>query len=431
MKTLSTSLVALLLASACLQAESVKDREGAVRNDRAKLEQDERWNYNNVEKALEEGRAKGKPVMLVLRCVPCLACMGLDTGVLMSNDGLDTLLDKFVCVRLINCNALDLARFQFDYDLSFSVLFLNGDGTTYGRYGSWKHQKNSQESATQGLRKAMDAALAVHGGYPGNKEALKVKQPAPSPFKTPVEIPQLAERYKPQLDWEGKVAQSCVHCHMIGSALQAYHRKQKQPLPEELIFPFPEPETVGLTLASEEVATVTAVAAGSAAAQAGLQVGDAITEISGAPVLSIADLSWALHRSPSAGQLQVKVQRGGQQLPLSVQLAAGWRTKSQVTLRAAIWPERGMALGGLRVEPSDTPGLGLSVTHVGQYGIHATAKKHGFKPGDVLLEFGEITTRMTEGELLGRLLTTKMMGDVVPVKIQRGAETHTLKLPMQ
>jgi serine protease Do len=429
MRVLALTLTLALTSS--LPAEAVKDREGAVRKDREKLQSDARWNYNNVEAAFTDAKSGGKPVMLVLRCVPCLACMGMDSGVLMAEQDLTALLDQFVCVRLINCNALDMARFQFDYDLSFSVLFLNGDGTTYGRYGSWKHQKNSQETALAGLKKAMTAALAVHTAYPGNKASLTSKQPVPQPVKTPVELPTLAERYKPELDWEGKVVQSCVHCHMIGHALQTWHRQQGKPLPEQLIYPFPEPEVLGLTMASEEIGQVESVAAGSIAAEAGLQQGDSITAVAAAPILSIADLSWALHQSADAGSLALTVKRGGKDQALTLTLPTGWRRNSRVTDRATIWPERGMALGGMRLEPCDAPGLGLKIIGVGQYGLHATAKKNGFQVGDLLQQFGGLTDRTSEGKLIGHLLQNKRLGEVVPVKVLRGDKTVELKLPMQ
>src|SRR5678815_2094315 len=130
------------LALAGTSAETVKDREGAVRADRAKMENDSHWIYNDWRKGFEEAKATGKPLMVVLRCVPCMSCMGIDAGVLTEPE-LAPLLDKFVRVRVINANALDLSRFQFDYDLSFSTLFFNGDGTVYGRFGSWTHQKLS------------------------------------------------------------------------------------------------------------------------------------------------------------------------------------------------------------------------------------------------------------------------------------------------
>jgi len=52
-------------------------------------------------------------------------------------------MDKFVCVRLVQANAMDLALFQFDYDLTFVVFFMNADKTIYGRYGSRSDRKNA------------------------------------------------------------------------------------------------------------------------------------------------------------------------------------------------------------------------------------------------------------------------------------------------
>jgi serine protease Do len=422
-------IVGLLVSPAF--AEAVKDREGAVRQDRSKHEQSERWKYNDTAAGFAEAKSSGKPVMVVLRCVPCLACMGIDTGVLTEGADLKPLLDQFVCVRVINANALDLAKFQFDYDLSYSVLFFNADGTVYGRYGSWKHQKNSQETAMEGFKQALNATLKLHAGYPGNKAVLQGKQPVEVPFSAPTEIPALAERYKATLDWEGKVAQSCVHCHMLGSALQTWYRKERKPMPERLIYPFPEPETIGLTLASESIAEVAVVADQSIADGAGLKVGDHLTSVNGQPLISIADLSWALHVTEDIGEMSFDVQRAGAALTLSAKLPAQWRWKSDVTRRAAVWPERGMVLGGLRLERHDGPGLGLRVLGVGQYGMHAMAKKSGFQQGDVLISMGDLSSRITEGELLGTLLSKHQGGDLVKVVIQRGDVRKELTLPMQ
>src|SRR5262245_32739981 len=89
------------------EAATVKDREGAVRGDKAKMENDARWIYGDVEKGFAEARKTGKPLLVVLRCVPCLSCVGLDAEVL-TQASLQSLLDQFVCVRVINTNALDL-----------------------------------------------------------------------------------------------------------------------------------------------------------------------------------------------------------------------------------------------------------------------------------------------------------------------------------
>src|SRR5688572_20144201 len=200
--------ILLIAALACLPVfgDTVKDREGAVRKDKAEMENDKRWIYNDWRKGFEVAAKEKKPLLVVLRCVPCLACAGIDASVLTEPE-LSPLLDKFVCVRVINANDLDLSIFQFDYDLSFSALFFNADKTIYGRFGSWTHQKHSQDKNVAGFKAALEAALELHRGYPGNKALLAGKQGVDSPFKTTLEIPELAKKYKRTLDWEGKVVQ--------------------------------------------------------------------------------------------------------------------------------------------------------------------------------------------------------------------------------
>src|SRR5262245_23073888 len=128
-------------------------------------------------------------------------------------------MDKFVSVRLVQGNALDLELFQFDYDLTFAVFFLNADKTIYGRFGSRSSQKDAaREISMEGFRKAMEAALELHRNYPANKAALADKRGAKPQFKVPEEYPSLRGKYKPTLDYEGKVVQSCMHCHQVRDA---------------------------------------------------------------------------------------------------------------------------------------------------------------------------------------------------------------------
>lgn len=431
----------LLLAPSAAFAETVADREGAVRQDKAAHENDARWIYNDYERGFAEAKKQNKPLLVVLRCVPCKACMGIDAQVVLAESDLGPLLDQFVCVRVINANALDLARFQFDFDLSFSTLFFNGDGTVYGRYGSWKHQRDSQDQTTASFRRAMEAALKIHAAYPGNKDTLAGKQPVAMPFKSPTEIPGLSGKYRAELDWGGKVVASCIHCHQISDAIRTSLREQNKPMPEEWVFPFPPPETVGLTLDPETVATVKAVAPGSSAAQAGLRAGDQFLAVAKAPLISAADLSWTLHRSPSAGQLSATIERAGKSSEVALSLPEGWRRKADISERHAIWPMRGMALGGLRLE--DLPDaerqqqglagnvMALRVTFVGQYGMHATAKGVGFQKGDIIIELDGSKERATESEAIGRLMLNHQRGEKVAFTVLRGKNKSALQLPMQ
>ncbi len=439
----SKALLLLLLAAAAgalpSWGETVKDREGAVRNDRAALEKNARWLYNDWRAALAEGKKSGKPVLVVLRCVPCIACSGIDAQVLLEETELKPVMDQFVCVRVINANDLDLSLFQFDYDLSFSVLFFNGDGTLYGRYSSWTHQKNAQDKTTAAFRAAMEGALALHRGYPDNRSSLAGKLGPKSAFKTPIDIPTPSGKYKVELDWSGKVVPSCVHCHQIGDALRLSHRNRKEAMPQELIYPWPAPEAIGLTLAADRAARVESVAAGSIAAGAGFQSGDDLVSLEGQPLLSVADVSWVLHRAGSE-TLRAEVMRAGERRALTLEFPAGWRSKVDISRRAGTWGFRAMALGGLQLEALtedlraarglQSGDLGLLVKHAGEYGKHAAAKKAGFQKGDVIVTLDGISGRLSESELIGRLLE-RPAGDKVKAVVLRGETRSELMLPVQ
>lgn len=443
LSVLGVALVALAtLAASTARAEAVKDREGAVRQDKAAMEKNARWIYNDWKAGLAEGTKTGKPVLMILRCVPCLACMGIDAQVLLEDAEIKPVMDQFVCVRVINANALDLSLFQFDYDLSFSALFFNADGTLYGRYGSWMHQKDAQNKATAGFKKAMEGALALHRGYPANRASLAGKLgPAPS-FKLPVDIPTLSGKYKVELDWNGKVVPSCVHCHQIGDALRLNHRNRKEAIPEDLVYPWPNPETIGLALAADQPARVEAVAPDSTASVAGFAPGDDLVSLDGQPLLSVADVSWVLHRAgPGTRTLTAVVRRGGAQRELTLELPSGWKSKSDISRRVGTWGFRGMALGGLQLEdlpaadreaqglkPND---LALRIKHAGEYGKHAAAKKAGFLKGDVIVGLEGVSGRVTEGELIGRVLRDHQAGEQIRATVLRNGARLELRLPVQ
>ncbi|MEO6245498.1 MAG: Trx7/PDZ domain-containing (seleno)protein [Opitutaceae bacterium] len=433
-------VLGVCFATSIIHAAAVKDREGAVRGDKAAMENDARWIYNDVDRGFAEAKKTGKPLLVVLRCVPCLSCVGLDAQVL-TDPALAPLLDQFVCVRLINANTIDLARFQFDYDLSFSTLFFNADGAIYGRYGSWVHQKDPDARETVGYRRALEGALALHRGYPANRAVLEGKQGGSTPFRTPVEIPELAKKYGRELNWGGNVVQSCVHCHQVGEAFRTFAREQGEPVPLERIYPMPAAETIGLSLAPDQAATITAVEPDSIAARAGFRAGDVFVSFADQPLISIADFCWVLHRAPESGALPGVVRRGSERVALTVTLPAGWRMKSDISGRVGTWSMRAMALGGLSLTDLDEAArkerglaagsLALLVKGMGQFGKHATAKKAGFLKDDVIVAVDGFATRASEGELIGRLLQTTTIGTMAEMTVLRGTERVTLQLPMQ
>src|SRR6185295_12128338 len=196
------------------------------------------------------------------------------------------LLDKFVCVRAVEMEGVDLSIFQFDYDNTWQAFFLNGDKTIYGRYGTRASGGADLgiDVSIEGFCKALEGALEIHAGYPANKASLAAKRGPPPEAKEIRDFPIFKSRFAED------PPRGCAHCHHVWEALRSVPRLAKKPLPDDLLYPYPKPDRLGLSLDLDERATVESVAAGSAAANAGFAKGDRIVSLAGEPILSIADV---------------------------------------------------------------------------------------------------------------------------------------------
>jgi len=419
-----------------------QERENKVRGDRKTVEAEGFWIYNDLDKGFGEAKRSGKPLLVVLRCIPCEACAQLDQQVVSRDPAVSKLLDKFVCVRLVHTNGLDLSLFQYDYDQSFAAFILNADRTVYGRYGTRSHQTESQRDVSvQGFAKALSAALELHQNYPANKAALAAKR-GPEPLvSVPEEFPSLKGRYGARLDYEGKVVQSCIHCHQVGEAMRLYYRKKQEPIPERVLFPYPLPNVVGLVMHPKETTTVLEVLPGSSAARDGFLAGDEISSLEGQPLISIADLQWVLHNAGESGELRAEVLRHGKKLQLPLTLAPGWRRQGDISWRATSWDLRRVTLGGMRLEnPSADDraksgladdAMALRVKYLGQYGDHALAKNAGFQQGDLLLATDGNSGFRSESELMTTLVNAKQPGERVEFVVLRDGKQMKLGFAMQ
>ena len=138
-------------------------REEQVRNDKKKVEAAGFWIYNDLPRAFREARKNGKPIVVVLRCVPCHECVKLDDELVDTDPVIRPLLEQFVCARQVSTNGLDLSLFQYDTDQSFAVFFLNADKTIYGRFGTRSHRTEwFGDVSLMGLAKALQGALDLH-----------------------------------------------------------------------------------------------------------------------------------------------------------------------------------------------------------------------------------------------------------------------------
>jgi hypothetical protein len=433
-------LILGLVATGTLDAQT---REEKVRADRKAFEAEAYWIYNDLGEGLSQARASKKPLLVVLRCIPCEECVKLDDDLVNESPRLRPLLDEFVRVRLISTNGLDLSLFQFDYDQSFAAFILNADGTIYGRYGTRSHRTEwSDDVSIAGLAKALEGALALHKEYPANKSALEGKR-GPRPLvSTPEQFASLKGQYTSSLDYEGQVVKSCIHCHQIGDAERMTFRQQNQGIPEKIVFPYPHPKSLGLILDPRESAVVLKVESATPAEAAGFKPGDVIRSMAGQPLLSIADVQWVLHRSPAeGGKVTAEVDRQGRSVEIVLTLKEGWRREDDISWRSSSWGLRRMGTGGMVLEAASDEerkkaGLGegemaLRVKHVGQYGPHAAAKNAGFLAGDVLVAFDGRTDLFREADLLAYAVESRRPGETVAVTLLREGKRKVLQLPMQ
>lgn len=437
---LATSLALSLTPPA--HAQQPNPREKKVREDKQKVEADGYWIYNDLPQAFDQAKQTGRPVVVILRCIPCEECVKLDDELVNKDPVLRPLLDKYVRVRVVSTNGLDLSLFQYDYDQSFACFLLNADGTIYGRFGTRSHRTNwVGDVSLDGLAKALQAGLDLHAGYPANKALFAGKRgPAPE-FPTPEKFPMLG-KYGPKLDYAGNVVQSCIHCHQIHDAKKAFYRQKGGPMPEEVLFPYPHPKSQGLILDPKEKATVLKVEPGSPAEKAGFKAGDAILTLNGQPLVSMADVQWVLHHVPAeGGTVKAELLRDGKKADLAWALPAGWRRLDNISWRSSAWSFRRMATGGMLLEEATAEerekagapasGMALRAKFVGQFGPHAAAKNAGFQVGDVIVAFDGKTDLARETDLFAHALTARKAGEKVPVKVARGGKMVEMQLPMQ
>jgi hypothetical protein len=227
-------------------------------------------------------------------------------------------MDKFVCVRVVEGWGLDLSLFQFDYWLTWAVFLMNSDRAIYGRF-SWR---GSQD--VEALRVALRGALDLHAKWPANRDELAAKIGPELPWKRSEDLPAIAAKNKFR---EADGHKGCIHCHNVAEGLRKSFKATGKPIPERLMAPWPTPDRAGFTLAFKDPAAVTEVQKGTPADKAGLKAGDRLVRLGGQPLLSIADVEWALYRADDAAPLKAQVQRDGRTIDLELALPAGWRSK--------------------------------------------------------------------------------------------------------
>ncbi len=389
------------------------------------------WVYDDLPRALGQARESGKPLLVVLRCVPCAAGHALDEKVMRPGPDLERLEKQFVCVRLIQTRGLDLQLFQLDYDQSWSAFFLNADRMIYGRYGTRTGSGPDSDTylSVASFRKAAERALELHRGYPANKARLACKVGKGPEYPVPEKIPGLEGRAKGPT-----TRQTCIHCHMIREHILRAKWEQGRLTPADL-WAYPMPDNLGLTLDREDGLRIKAVAAGSPAAAAGLGAGDHLVALDGQPLVSLADVQWVLHTAPAEGRLAVTLRRGGHTLDKTVALSGRWK-EADLAWRASSWYglRQGLQTAPLSAAEKRRRGLApdeMALAVKGLYGRgKAVLEKAGLRQGDVLVAVDGRSGALTESQFLADLRLRHGPKDTVKFTALRGDRRREVMVPM-
>ncbi len=329
---------------------------------------------------------------------------------------------QFVCVRVIRANGLDLNLFQFDYDQTWAVMFLNADRTIYGRYGTRAGGRNEADThiSVAGFKKALERALAAHRGYPANKEPLAAYAGPAAEFATPEQIP-------------GQRANDCIHCHQVHDTLLRHKWEQRQ-LKAADLFVYPLPEQIGLKMRADDCLLVERVRADSPAAKAGLRASDRIVKLNGVPLLSQADIQWLLHRSPDVAALDVTYERDGRTVDTKVSLSGDWKV-ANLSWRESAWLalRRDVRFESLSMERRRQLNIArdaLAFEIKAMYGPGPDPlRRAGVKVGDIIVGIDGRTDLATETMFLSYLRLKYGPGDKVPLTMIRDGKQAVLEVP--
>ena len=320
----------LAIATPAIAVPSLIDR---IKDEHARGQ--EQWIYNDFEKAVSEAKLSGKPIFVTFRCVPCDACESFDAEVAKNNERIKELTEKkFISLRQVEMKGVNLSQFQFDYDLNWAAMFINADGTVYGRYGTQSADGPDAYNSVESLEKTMKRVLTVHANYSAYKKFLVDKRGKPKPYKTALEMAGLEQKEKYEQLTERK---NCIHCHNIHDAENNYLELTGK-WSNEILWRYPLPDNIGLKIDPKDGLRISEVISGSPAAKAGLRAGQSITYINNQIILSIADIQWVLHNLSNTGTT-INVRISGSSRNYVLAARAGWK-RTDVSWRGSMWNVR-------------------------------------------------------------------------------------------
>ncbi|WP_395088723.1 PDZ domain-containing protein [Armatimonas sp.] len=302
------------------------------------------------------------------------------------------LTEHFVPVHLASLKDIDLNLFRFDYDRQLMGLVLTPEGNTLARWGG-------EDISMRSLLSFLERVKSL-------------ERSAPKP-----QAPQTLAQKFPAFAQTKRAKEVCYHCHYAHDA-EIEQQRRTGTFQKLSLYRYPPPSLLGLTLGDDN--QITAIAPGSPAAKAGLKVGERLTQLNKQPLITAADLSFALDALPESAR---SISLNGKRLAL----ASGWRAYD-ISAR----PSQGIVppLFGFWEEPiPSSKTLALKVTLLFS-GERWRASQGDLQLGDTIVAVdGKTLPQMSASQFHTWLRMNKDVGQKLRLTIIREGKRLLLTLP--
>jgi serine protease Do len=320
-----------------------------------------------------------------------------------------------VRVRLTRVDNQDLNLFDFDYDLTFMVFFLNAEGKVYARYGGRDGKSPDSRQSLEGLRYTMASVLRMHAE------------------KDKLFAPRRQERSRYIREVGGMRRRGgCLHCHQVKEVLN-HDLERKGVSVRDLVYCYPLPENVGLELDLERGNVLRTVKDRSPASRAGLRAGDMLRQLNGIPIHSFADVQQALDRAPRSGSIAVEWERDHKRNRGKLTLAEGWK-KGDIFWRPSMQEYVPSArMYGRDLTAAQKKTLGLSERQLAfrqSTPVQAQARAAGVRVGDIILGIDDKRLEMDADRFLRYVEHNYLVGDRVTVQLIRAGKRMSLRMTL-
>jgi hypothetical protein len=321
--------------------------------------------------------------------------------------------DKFVRVRLTRVDNLDLNLFEFDYDLTMMIFFLDSEERVYARYGGRDPKDADNRQSLAGLKYTMNSVLHMHGS--------DKKEYAPKSYESSKSLRDLAGTFR---------SRGCMHCHQVKEAIDSSTRRNGQ-WTREQFWRYPLPENVGLRLDVDRGNVVSSVEAKSPVANVGVKPGAVVLRLNDVPVHSFGDVQFGLDRAPADGAIPIVFRQDSKIESATLKLASGWR-KTDVSWRTSIHRYMPYArVFGEDLTAAEKKSLGLKPSQLAfrqKSLLTQQAKAAGVLAGDIIIGADDLELEMDAAGFVNYVQRNYFIGETITLGIIRDGKR--MKLPM-